>query len=285
MRKAWILGIALALMPVVAVAVNRQEARKHIESSMLLSGVVAIDAGGNVTGSEIDQAKELAPMFLDIVRNNVASLKFEPVVRAGKAVPARSKMSLRLVAKELDNGDFTLQIRSANFSGEPPKAGEVLVSKSLEPPRYPKIAAMSGISGAVYVVVKVGPSGHVDDAVAEQVNLRTLGNEKQMARMRDILVEAALEAAKRWVFVPPTQGEEADDEFWSARVPVDFRLESGDLVTYGKWHAYIPGPRQRIPWSQEEQSGFSPDVLADGGIYMLKPGDAPKLLTKLGGDI
>lgn len=282
MKNAWILAITIALIPVLAIAGSRSEVRKQVESSMLLKGVVVVDTDGSVTSSEIDGAEKLRPGLVDFVQKHVKSWKFQPVVRNGKAVRARSNMSMRLVAKKLENGDFTLEIRSANFTGETPKEGEWLSRKSLTPPRYPQRAAMNGVTGSVYVVLKVGRNGQVEDAMIEQVNLRTLGSVNEMIRWREFFADAVLEAAKRWVFDPPTIGEKVDDEFWATRVPVDFRMGGKNLDAYGTWEAYIPGPRQRIPWSEEEQSGFSPDSLADGGIYMLGQGDVPKLLTKLG---
>lgn len=285
MKKAWILGLVIALLPGLVVAGSRNEVRKQVESTMLLKGVVVVDTDGNVTSSEIDKAEKLQPELVDYVLKRVNNWKFQPVVRDGEPVWVRSNMSMRLVAKKLENGTFTLEIRSANFTGESPKEGEALSAKSQEPPSYPKRALESGVSGTVYLLVKVGHSGQVDDAMAEQVNLRALGNEKQMARWRDILADAALEAAKHWVFVPPVKGEKADDEFWTTRVPVDFIMDERRPGTYGVWEAYVPGPRLRSPWSTKDQPGFSPDALADGGIYMTEQSGVPKLLTKLGKDI
>jgi hypothetical protein len=66
-------------------------------------------------------------------------------------------------------------------------------------------------------------------------------------------------------------------------VPVDFKMGDRIKAGYGKWEVYIPGPRQTIPWSKEERPGFSPDSLADGGVYMLGMSTGPKLLTPLDG--
>lgn len=282
MKKAWMVSISIALLPLLAIAGSRSEARKQIESSMLLSGAVVIDAHGNVSSSGIDQAKKLPPVLVDFVQKHVVSWKFEPVLREGTAVPARSNMSLRLVVKKLEKGEFGLAIRSVNFTGDPPKEGEIISSKSLPPPRYPKRMARGGVSGTVYLALKIGLGGRVDDALVEQVNLRTLGTEKDMAAWRGAFSDAALEAARQWIFIPPVKGEMADDEFWSVRVPADFRMDGKTPGEYGTLEAYIPGPRQRIPWSDEDESGSSPDALADGGVYMLGQRHELKLLTKLG---
>jgi hypothetical protein len=283
MKKAWIVAFVIAVCPSIAIAAKPSEIRKQIESSMLVKGVIETNVDGSVGALAIDKPEKFPAGILDFVQKQVSAWKFEPVLVDGKPMRARSQMSVRVVARMIDKDNYSIAIRNANFDGEAPKEGEALSSRKLTPPRYPQSVAMAGASGTVYVVVKVGKDGRIVDAMAEQVNLRTIGTGSEMSAWRSALTDAALKAARDWTFAPPVAGERADDEFWSARVPVDFKMDDRVRFAYGKWELYIPGPRQTIPWSDEERPGFSPDSLADGGVYMLGMNTGPKLLTPLDG--
>jgi hypothetical protein len=284
MKKAWIVALLISLLPLVAIgAISRAEILKQVESSMLVKGTIETNADGSVNTLVIDQSDKFPAGLVDFVRKQVLAWEFEPVLVDGKAMRARSPVSLRVVARAVGGGNYSIAIRNASFDGEPTKEGETLSSKRMDPPRYPELVARSGASGTVYVVVKTDKQGRVVDAVAEQVNLRTIGTAKEMEAWRKALADAALNAARKWTFTPPVHGETADDESWSARVPCDFKMDSRATFVYGKWEQYIPGPRQSIPWSDEDRPGFSPDSLAAGGVYMIGQNKGPKLLTALDG--
>lgn len=282
MKFAWIVA-ALLLCPAVADAAKRSEILKQVESSMLVTGTIETRADGTVRSTVIDKPEKLPAGVVDFVQKQAAAWAFEPLVIDGKARPTRSPMSVRVIAKRLDDKNYSIGIRNANFGGTTPNDGEALAGVKMTPPSYPQSVAMSGASGVVYVVVKVGKDGQVIDAIVEQVNLKTIGHESEMASWRKSLSNAALQGTRKWTFAIPTKGELADDEFWSARVPVAFYMHKRLDTAYGKWEMYIPGVRQTIPWSDEDRPGFSPDGLADGGVYTIGANDGPKLLTPLSG--
>ena len=283
MNKAWIVTFVLSLLPLAASAAPKAEVLKQVESSMLVKGTIDIDTDGGVSSLAIDQADKFPGGLVGFVQKQVKDWKFEPVVIEGKARRARTPVSLRVVARKIDDDNYSIAIRNAHFDGELPKEGESLSSKRLKPPHYPLSVARSGATGTAYVVVKVDASGRVTDAIVEQVNLRTIGTTKEMESWRAAMADAAVAAARSWTFIPPVVGEAADDDFWSARVPVDFEMDIGRKFVYGKWEIYIPGPRQSIPWSKEDRPSFSPDSLAEGGVYMIGQDKGPKLLTVLDG--
>lgn len=284
MKKAWIVALVVSLLPLVAAAaIPDAEILRQVESSMLVKGTIEINADGSVNTLSIDQQDKFPAGLVDFVQKQAHGWKFEPVLVDGKAMRARSPMSVRVVARAVGEDSYSIAIRNASFDGEPPKEGEALSSNWMGPPRYPDLVARSGASGTVYVVVKTDKQGRVVDAVAEQVNLRTIGTDKEMEAWRKALADAALKAARKWTFTPPVRGELADDESWSARVPCDFKMDDRSNFVYGKWDQYIPGPRQSIPWSEEDRPGFSPDSLAAGGVYMIGQNKGPKLLTALDG--
>ncbi len=283
MKKIWIVALAVALMPIAAGAGARSEALKQAESSMLVKGTIETNADGSVAKVAIDNPEKFPAGLVNFVDQQVMAWKFEPILREGKAVRARSPMSIRVVAKKEDEERYSIAIRNASFEGEAPVEGETLTSIKLAPPSYPQSVATDGASGVVYVLVKVGADGRVADSIAEQVNLKTVGTAAQMAKWRKALTDASLSATRKWSFKPPVKGELADDAFWFARVPLAFHMNKKLDAAYGRWEMYIPGPRQTAPWSEENRPGFSPDALAEGGVYTLGLANGPRLLTTLEG--
>ena len=232
MKKTWIVVLLIAMCPSLAIAAKRSEIRKQIESSLLVKGTIETNRDGSVGALVIDDPEKFPEGVVDYVQKQVFAWKFEPVLVAGKPVHARSLMSVRVVAKMIDKDSYSITIRSAKFDGEAPKEGEALSSKVQTPPSYPKSVAMSGASGTVYVVLKVGKDGRVIDAVVEQVNLKTIGTEEKMDSWRSALADAALKASRDWTYDTPVRGPLVDREFWSTRVPIDFRIDDRRRTAY-----------------------------------------------------
>lgn len=249
---------------------SRAEVRKQVEASMLVTGTIDIDAMGVVTSYRIEQAEVLPKAILDVLDRRVRQWRFEPVLVEGKPTPARSPMQMRLATRR-EGPNFLLRISGATFGQVEGEAS--LVRGKLRPPRYPDAAAYGGVGGTVYLVLQIGRDGAVQDAVAEQVNLRVVGTESEMAAYRDLLARAATGTARNWLFNFPAQGEDADEPFISVRVPVDFIAPNARKEKAGEWYAYVPGPRQPIPWRNWNADMESPDAIASGGVYRDRPGD------------
>lgn len=284
---AVLLGVALA-MAGTAVAANggRASVRKQIESSLLVEGQIDIEPDGSVSAVTVDREDKLPKGVVSLLRTSALQWKFEPPVVDGKPVRARSPMSARIVAKKVEADKYRIEIRSASFDKYDPNdpTGLRLVKRTT--PSYPEVAYRSGVAGMVYLLLKIDRDGSVADLVAEQVNLRVVGSENEMRRMRDVLSRSALQAAREWKFGVPSQGESADQPFWVVRVPVNYSLQRDDFSKdeSTRWLSYVPGPRQQVRWGEqdEDRAGFSPDALADGGVY-LAGGRSPRLLTPLQG--
>lgn len=275
-RHIW---MALLLVSCVGAAAAKGPAavRKQVESTMLVEGTIDLDSQGRVERYTLDRQETLPPAIIGMFARVLPQWRFEPVEVDGQATAVRSDMSLRLVAKKLDNGNFNVEIRGAHFGQDKP--GESVSSAKLLPPRYPQVAVEMGAGGTVYIVLKVARDGRVQEAIAEQVNLRIIASERQMATLRALLADAALNAAKRWTFIPPTRGDEVDAAFWSVRVPVDFIPMDARQPKAHEWHAYVPGPRQPIPWYDDSSLSSAADALGAGGVYPLNAG--LRLLTAL----
>lgn len=277
------IGLFLLLLAVAgaAGAQSAREMRQEVEASMLVTGHIDLGREGQVTGHVLDQPDQLPPYVVDFVSGAIPQLRFEPIVVDGEPVLARAKMTLRLVARQIGE-DLQISIRSAHFGDEDSGDGTGRArSAKLIPPRYPHNVLIAGGQGTVYLIVKVGRDGSPEDVVVEQTNLTVLRSAREMRLIRSSLERAALEAARKWRFTPPTTGESVGDAYWPLRVPVAFSIGDRREPRYGEWVAYHPGPRSRPEWAEEDAPGFSPDLLAAGGTY--QTGSRFRLLTPLGG--
>ena len=132
------------------------------------------------------------------------------------------------------------------------------------------------------MLVKIVRDGKVADVIAERTNLTSVGPGRTMDMLRDVLAKASVKTARDWTFKPPTTGADKDNEFWTVRVPVSYAFDPKS-ERYGRWSAYIPGPRQQAPWKTgEDEKATGGDLLPEGGVYMVGRNDGPRLLTPLG---
>ncbi|HEY5804526.1 MAG TPA: energy transducer TonB [Lysobacter sp.] len=273
-------SLTLALFVGSVLAGGPAAVRKQVESTLLVTGTVDIEPDGTVGGYTLDRGAELPPVVTALLDKATPTWKFEPVEVAGKPARVRTAMSVRLVARRAETGEgFDVRIAAGNF-GNPDEEGS-LASESLKPPTYPMDAASAGVYGTVYVIVRVGRNGNVEDAIAEQVNMKVIDSEAGLERWRRVLAKAAVRGAGAWKFTPPTRGDEVDAPFWLARVPVDFVAHDSKPLKYGEWEAYVPGPRQSTPWLGAMNTSLGADAVANGSIQPL--GTGPKLLTPIGG--
>lgn len=270
-RKLFLLAWLLPLF-LVATAAHSQstrQAREEVEMSMLVRGHVDIDREGRITAHELEQPDKLPGYVIDMVAAAMPTMRFEPVVVDGAPVLARARMTLRLVAQP-DGGQMLLNIRSAHFGDRNAVPEEERVRHvAMNPPRYPSDVLHLGGSGTVYLLLKVGRDGLVEDVVVEQTNLTAVGTGREMERVRASLERASVREARRWRFAPPVAGEEAGAPYWVMRVPVEFSIgTTPSSPAYGEWMAYHPGQRAPRPeWAGQDVPGFSPDLLAAGAAH------------------
>ena len=103
-------------------------------------------------------------------------------------------MIFRRVHSWLGAGVMTLAVATlgdTSFCQTPPASAQtqkVRLVKTKRPPVYPELARRLNIVGIVKVELVVAPNGHVKEATAIGGN--------------PVLVQAALEAMKRWEFEP-----------------------------------------------------------------------------------
>ena len=275
-----ILSFSAAAETHAAQSAAARAAMQQAEASMVVTGDVSIDAAGHVIGYSLDQPEKIPAGVSGLIAQYVPRWAFEPVQKDGSPVPAKAGMRLRVVAHKTDETHYAVAIRSAAFSDPANEVlpGASLSAKKMTPPHYP--AAAYGIDGTVYLRLKIDRSGNVADEIAEQVTLHAVGTTQEMDAWRDALAKNTVKAAARWTFNPPTAGKLTSRAYWDVVVPVVYTMEGDPIPGYGQWEAYIPGPRQDIPWadpddstrphSSEAYAEGSPH-LAGGGLHLLTP--------------
>lgn len=290
MRSSLFLALTLALGSGVACigvadAQTAREVRKQLEASMTLSGIINIGREGQVEGFQLDRREKVAADVAAMVDGTVKGWRFEPVLVDGKPVLARTAVRLRLLAETLTGNTMQIRVVDANFGSidnEQTRPSDDVSAAKMRPPAYPERAASIRGQGDVILLVKVGRDGKVADVIAEQTNLAVVAPERTMQMLRDVLAKSSVATARGWTFNPPTTGEYRDREFWTVRVPVRYAFDRNE-ERYGRWSAYIPGPRQQAPWKTgEDEKASGTDLLPEGGVYMVGRNDGPRLLTPLG---
>ncbi|WP_430392332.1 energy transducer TonB [Dyella sp. 20L07] len=278
--KIWICTLLVGAMATA----NAENIRKTAEGSMLVTGVVEINPDGSLHGYTLDQAEKLPAPVLDVISKNMADWKFKLSAPSNGVV--NSKMSLRMLAKPLGEGNYGVTLAGASFGENDSKTGDTVSFKSHMPaPSYPPMALNARVSGTAYLLLRIGRDGTVQEAVAEQVNLEQYASKIEMDQYRKALANAALDAAKQWTYNLPTHGPEVDNPYWVARVPVNFNLRKrGQPIQerpYGSWKGYIPGPRQSAPWVSQALLSEAPDAVPNDTLHSGNSG--LQLTTTLGG--
>ena len=262
--KRWLPGLFCMLLSTPLLAGGVNAVRKSAVGSMLVTGWIEVAPTGKVAHYDLDQSSKLPPTVTRLINQAIPGWMFEPVLIAGKPVLAKSRMSLRVTASPVANGDYQVKIAGAEF-GAPQGKGQIDTDSPSEKhtvaPRYPLEAAGSGVSGTVYVLLLINHQGLVEQDLAQQVDLRVAATDAQMQDFRKLLASAATRALRRWTFNIPTTGPKAAAPYWYARVPVTFTLNNQRLPGYGHWDVYIPGPVETAPWLVKQLPDIGNDKL------------------------
>lgn len=235
---------------------------------MLVTGWIEVAPDGSVHNYTIDRPEKVPQVVTDLVKKSLPGWKlhFDAPVDAIQ----RAKMYLRIKATPIDDKHDSIVISGATFGDGDDTPTAHVTYKDRQSPKYPREAVDARVSGTVYLILRVGRQGMVEDVAAEQVNLGAYGREAEMRRFRNMLANAAIEAAKKWTYNLPSSGKHVMDPYWYVRVPVNFNPHvtgAPQEDTYGKWEPYIPGPRESVPWLKNDaRTASSPDTIPAGSI-------------------
>ena len=262
--RTWILWVALALFSASAVAEDKP-------LRMEVMGEIAIDHAGAVYDYKINTL--LTPEVKQLVERVVRQWKFEPVVRDGKPVYARSNMHLTLLATPVEAG-YRLQVEDVRFLGN-------RSMKTAVPPRYPREATRSSIGAIVLVAARVDADGKaLDAAAARSALVGVRGSDRVAEKGRQRFEASCVEAMKQWTFQPADLAAGGPPET-TIIVPIVFQTADAGPIDR-VWRANdLVGPPHPIPWLPPAQQAFDAEGLREGQMLAL---DSPvKLRTNIEG--
>lgn len=245
------------------------DARPPSEASMLVTGTITLNGDGSVRAYMVDRPERLPASVTSVIQATLPGWKFLPP--EGHPDGATGKMTLRLLARAIDDQHDRVSIGGASFYDNPTDTAWHVTAKTREPPHYPSLAVRIRESGTVYLLLRIGRDGKVQEVFAEQMNLGAYASPAEMSSLRRLFADAAADAAKRWAFNLPTQGKTADFPFWYVRSPIVFFLTPwGETArdNYGQWQAYVPGPRLQAPWATPRKSStvLPSDAMVAGSL-------------------
>ncbi|SEI45267.1 energy transducer TonB [Frateuria terrea] len=262
MKRA-VIGTLLATLAMVAHASTPRD----LESSAVVDGTLVLAKNGTVQTVQIKDEARYGKPIADMVRKAALQWLFYPVLREGQPVLAKIDMHVRVVLQKAPDGNYTARIKGATFGDMDAKSTDALSnaeSNKRIAPRYPIDAARAGVQGTVYLALRIDRSGHVTDAVAEQVNLANIGPDSALRQFRDEMAKTTLAAARRWTYQVPTTGRLASQDHWTARVPVTYTLnDRGEANPDSVWRTYVPGPYTKAPWSDKSDMDSVDAVVND----------------------
>jgi hypothetical protein len=267
MKKA-IPAALLVLATMSAQAATRQD----VESSAVVNGTIVLAKDGTVQTAVIDDAAKYGQPIADMVRNAALQWHFQPVLQDGQPVVAKASMHARVVLSKKPDGNYNAHIRGVTFgdynsTDTNTDTLHITADDKKIFPNYPEMAIRAHVQGTVYLALRIDHSGHVTDAVAEQVNLDNIGPDNLLNEYRKMLADSALKAAHRWTYTTPTTGRLAKQDSWTAHVPVTFNIAPRGQTTVDRvvWQTYVLGPYTPAPWAVKPDADAA-DALADDAV-------------------
>jgi hypothetical protein len=255
--------------------------RKQVESSMLVTGTIDIDASGNVVAYALDRPERLPEGIVRMVVTQAPRWAFAPVALPAEQAYSRSRMSLRFIAKKRDSGKTEVALRGARFFDERDAEGFPVDREHSTPIAYP-LSFMRNlfVTGTVHLAISVDRKGEVVDSAVEQINLTVIGSESDNKRWREILGRHWQEGSKRLRFEIPASAFAGNDRTVAGRIGFHFRRSDLPAWEYGDWEPHVPGPHTRIDWLPDPDA--RPDTFRPGTLHIA--GSNRSLLTPLTGD-
>lgn len=249
----WVLVLATGMFAVTGLAsaqepagvVETDDLRNQVVGSMRLTGTLVVGADGAITAYAIDHADKVPREVLQHLARYVPRWR---VVKSDNSA-GNKRFGVRVMGTPRGDGLFALSLVGASIIEKQRPEEEIIVDRRLKRPSYPRSLAQIGVSGTVYVVVKVRRDGEVEDLVTEQVNLNFVGSPAEVVQARADFAGHTAAAARQWKFRFPKVGPYARQPYLVVRVPVQYIIERFE---YAQWEYYVPGPRRAVPWVQVE---------------------------------
>lgn len=247
----------LLLLMLWLLAVPAWAEKPKPEFAMSAGGELVIARDGSVRSWKMDSSR-LGESVQTLLQRNVERWRFEPILVDGKAVTAKTRMTVELEALPQGEG-YLLKVARVFF-------GSLQSRGTAKAPHYPNSALRAGLGARVLLALKLDAEGNVVAMHPYQTSLSKSGSEKQAQRFRRRFEQASMEAAKDWKYVP---GESIGGVTVgsSVIVPIVFHVTNpgeGRRMA-DTWRGYAPGPISPAPWADESSvAALDTGDLAEG---------------------
>jgi hypothetical protein len=198
-------------------------------------GEIQIGPDGHVNDYQLKS--DLSPTVAKLVDRTVRAWHFEPVVVDGKAVIAKTTMTLHLHGEPAPGDSYSLRIASVNFG--------TLTRSRLDPPEYPNDAVRVGLGARVVLSLRIDADGKVVEAIPLQTSLdKRARSEHEAEAWRVQFERASVRAAEHWRYHPSefVNGKAMSNRY--AIAPIVFDMRNHESI------AYVPGPVHPAPWDK-----------------------------------
>lgn len=249
--------------PGAAAAAAAAAAREvPVEGFMTLTGRVVVDADGSVSAYAIDHAAQVPDEVEAFLARKAA--RWQVRFDEGFAPPAEPvSFTARVRASPTEQGLYRLWL-DGMYLDEPLPAAHRLRVERRRPPAYPRDMARVGASGIVYMLVRIGADGRVEDAFAEQVDLTAMPPDPSRVPQYQLeFIASAMTAVRQWRFRIPAEGPFAGEPH-EVRVPIIFAMFDRPMAGYGEWEYLVRGVRKPPPWRPGADADMDGAVAATG---------------------
>jgi len=236
-------GMLFALFACLACIAPQAMAAEPL--SMGTGGSLVIDTDGSVR--DLTVSPGLTPAIAALVEHSVRSWKFEPILRDGNPILARTGYSMKLVATPMEGG-FSVRVEKVTF-GSPRK----LVKQSMA---MGADLVHLGQNVWVLVAMRVAKDGKVTDAAVLDVQSMD-GNGVTRKGQYESIVSRGV---KRWQF-EPARTELGDPDVLDGTMVINVGASRAGL---SEWRAPTWTDRKPVPWQTEQPS--QTDDLKEGAF-------------------
>jgi hypothetical protein len=236
-----IAGMLLALLAGIACIAPHAMAAEPL--SMQTGGSLVIDTDGSVR--DLTVSKGLTPAIAALVERSVRSWKFEPILRDGQAIVARTGYAMKLVATPVEDG-FSVRVEDVSF-GSP----RMVVEQSMA---FAPDLARLGQNVWVLVALRAAKDGKVTDAAVIAVESMDGSQVTRKGQIESIVSRGV----KRWQF-EPARPELGDPDILDGTMAINV---ASSRLPMAEWRAPTWTDRKPVPW--ETNQPLKTDGLAAG---------------------
>lgn len=147
------------LFPCASFGASAWDVSKRAEGSIVVTGSIVVKPDGSVASYTLDHQDKLPSAVVAVIDKTLPAWKFQPILMldsSNKPELAKASMSLRVIAKPVADDQYDVSLGGASFGYDDKQSSEGFSYKHTVPPRYPMELASEGISGIVYLLVRVG---------------------------------------------------------------------------------------------------------------------------------